>query len=51
MAKEFEVHFNCLRDNTQKYKTYSVPITKEVKRIGKNEGRNHKDRTLQIAIS
>ena len=35
-AKEFEWEFNCLRENTEKYKTFSVPITKEIKRIGKD---------------
>ena len=36
LAKTFEREFNCLGENTKKYKTISVPITKEVKRIGKN---------------
>ena len=36
VAKEFEGKFNRLEDNTEKYKTFSVPITKEAKRIGKN---------------
>ena len=33
---EFEREFNCLRENTEKYKIFSVPITKEVKKIDKN---------------
>ena len=35
LAKEFEGEFNCLAEYTEKSKTISVPITKEVKRIGK----------------
>ena len=33
LAKEFEVEFNCLEE---KYKTFSVTVTKEVKWIYKN---------------
>ena len=36
IAKEFEGKFNCLGENTQKYRSFSVPITKQLKRIGKN---------------
>ena len=36
LAKEFEREFNCLEENTEKFKTISVPITKKIKRIGKN---------------
>ena len=36
LAKEFGGEFVCLGENTEKYKTSPVPITKEVKRIGKN---------------
>ena len=36
LAKEFEGEFNCLGENTEKYKTFSVPIEKEVTRIAKN---------------
>ena len=36
LAKEFQIEFNYLGENTEKYKTFSVPITKEVKRIDKN---------------
>ena len=32
LAKEFEGEFNSLGGNTEIYKTYSVPITKEVKK-------------------
>ena len=36
LAKEFEREFNCLGENTEKFKTISVPITKKINRIGKN---------------
>ena len=28
--KEFEVNFECLAENTEKYKTFSVPIKKKI---------------------
>ena len=36
LAKQFKGEINCLGENTEKYKTFSVPITKQVKRIDKN---------------
>ena len=36
LAKEFEEIFNCLAENTEKCKTFLVPVTGEVKRIDKN---------------
>ena len=36
LVKEFEGEFNCLGENIKKCKTFSVPITKEVKSIDKN---------------
>ena len=36
LAKEFEAQFNCLGENAEKYTTFSVPLTKEVKIVGKN---------------
>ena len=36
LTKGSEVEFNCLEENTGKCKTFSFPITKEVKRIDKN---------------
>ena len=36
LVKESEGEFNCLGENTKKCKTFSVPITKEVKSIDKN---------------
>ena len=37
LAKEFEGEFSCLGENTEKCKTFSEPVTKELKRIDKNE--------------
>ena len=37
LGEEFKGQFICLGENTEKYITSSVPIGKEVKRIGKNE--------------
>ena len=36
LVKKFEGEFNCPGENTKKCKTFSVPITKEVKSIDKN---------------
>ena len=36
LAKKLEGKLNCLGENTEKYKTFSVAITKEVKRIFKS---------------
>ena len=34
LAKEFEGQFKCLGENTGKYKTFSIPIEKEVDKHG-----------------
>ena len=47
LVKQFKEQFNCLRKNTKKYKTFSIPITKEVKSIGIN-GENNKSSILQL---
>ena len=36
LAEEFEEQFSCLRENTEKYITFTVPIEKEVTRIYQN---------------
>ena len=36
IAKTFEEEFNCLGENTKKYKIFSVPIAKEATRIDQN---------------
>ena len=35
-AEEFKKQFTCLGENTEKYMTFTVPIEKEVTRIGNN---------------
>ena len=35
LANEFEWQFECLGENTEMYKTFSVPIEKEVTNINK----------------
>ena len=36
LANEFHGQFECLQENTEKYKTFSVPIEKEVTNIYKD---------------
>ena len=36
LAEEFKKQFTCLGENTEKYKTFTVPIGKEVTKIDKN---------------
>ena len=55
LAKEFEREFECLGENTEKYKILSVPIEKEAKKIDKDGNEtvvtiSHK-RKLLIPIS
>ena len=40
LADEFKGHFECLRENTEKYKTFSVSIEKEVTKIDKDGNEN-----------
>ena len=36
LANEFKSKFECLEENTEKYKTFSVLIEKEIKRVDKD---------------
>ena len=36
LANEFDGQFECLKGNTEKYKTFFVPLEKEVKKIDKD---------------
>ena len=36
LAKEFEGEFECLKENTEKYVTFSVPIKKEITKKDKD---------------
>ena len=42
--------FSCLGENTEKYKTFSVPITKEVSRIGKNREKLQKRYPIDYSL-
>ena len=46
LAKEFEKQLPCLEESTEKSMTFTVPIEKEVTRIGKN----YKKCILKITI-
>ena len=37
LAEEFKEQFTCLRESTEKYITFTVPIGKELTRIDKDE--------------
>ena len=37
LSEEFKKQFTCLGENTEKYITFTIPIKREVTRIGKNE--------------
>ena len=36
LANDFEGQFECLGENTEKYKTFSIPIENEVAKIDKD---------------
>ena len=40
LAREFEGQLECLRENTEKYKTFSVPIEKEIKKVDNDGNKN-----------
>ena len=40
LANEFKGQFECLRENTEKYKTFSVPLEKEITKIDKDGNEN-----------
>ena len=40
LAKKFEGQFEALGENTEKFKTFSVPIEKEIKKVGKDGNEN-----------
>ena len=37
LTKEFEGVFNCLEEDTENYKAFSVPLTQEVTKVRKYE--------------
>ena len=40
LGNEFEWHFYCLEENTEKYKNFSVPIENEVTEIDEDGNKN-----------
>ena len=42
LAAKLEKQLTCLGENTEKYKTFTVPIEKEVTRIDKKENKLQK---------
>ena len=40
LANEFKGQFEYLRENTEKYKTFSVPLEKEITKIDKDGNEN-----------
>ena len=49
LGEKFKKQFTCLRENTEKYITFTVPIEKEVTRTDQN-GENDKKYILRIKI-
>ena len=49
LAKAFNGEFNCVGENTEKYKNFLAPTTNEVKKIDKYGGK-YKNHVLQITI-
>ena len=50
LVEEFKKQFTCLGENTEKYRTFIVPIEKEVTRINKNGEKVKKKYILHIII-
>ena len=50
LVEEFAKQFSCLEENTEKYKTFTVPIKKEVTRIDKSGEEIFKKYILQVTI-
>ena len=40
LANEFKGQFECLEENTEKYKTFSFPIEQETRKIDKDGNEN-----------
>ena len=54
LANKFEGQFKCLGENKEKYKTFSVPIKKEIAKINKDGNKilvniSHKIKFIDIA--
>ena len=50
LAEEFKKQFTCVRENTEKYIIFTVPIAKVVTSIDKNGEEIKKEYILHITI-
>ena len=50
LEDEFKVKFDCLVENTEKYKKFSVPIEKEIKKIDKDSNEDIKTVSYKINL-
>ena len=48
LANEFDGKFECLGENTEKYKKFSIPIEKEVTKI--DNDRNESVKTISFKV-
>ena len=48
LANEFDGKFECLGENTEKYKKFSIPIEKEVTKI--DNDRNESVKTMSFKV-
>ena len=48
LANDFEGMFECLGENTEKYKKFSIPLEKEVTKIDKNDNESVVTRSYKI---
>ena len=49
-ANEFEEQFECLRQNKEKYKTFSVPVKKEITKIDKDGNESFETISCKIKL-
>ena len=50
LANEFEGQFNSFGENKEKYKTFSVPIKKEIKKINKDGNKSVANISYKIKL-
>ena len=50
LANEFERQFECLEENKEKYKTFSVPVKREIEKIDKDGNESVETISYEIII-
>ena len=50
LANEFERQFECLEENKEKYKTFSVPVKREIEKIDKDGNESVETISYKIII-